>query len=261
MDGYLYHVKSGVVLTTDAILVLPPVQLLGGDANDDCMVNVFDLVIVGWNYGSMPPSDTRADMNGNGMVDIFDLVMVGVNLDQACPGAWVMPSTAVPQAAAVADLRVSPADQEAQIGDLLTVTLELEDVMGLYGADAELYFDPGVLEVVDADPVRPSIQIHEGTFPDPAQGYVAAENADNQAGTVHYALTLKSPAAPADGSGTLCAITFRAKAAGTSALTIHSALLLDQQADPIEVTTHDGSAGVRLLDIYLPAIFKWATPR
>ena len=52
MQGYLDHVKSAVVLTSDAILVLPDVLLLGGDANADCMVNVFDLVIVGWNYGT-----------------------------------------------------------------------------------------------------------------------------------------------------------------------------------------------------------------
>jgi hypothetical protein len=257
MAGYLDHVKSAAVLTSDAILVLPDVLLLGGDANNDCMVNVFDLVIVGWNYGTMPPSDLRADMNGNGMVDIFDLVMVGVNLDQSCPGPWVTPSMAGLQAVQPAHLRVSPVDQEVQVGDVFTVTLELEDVSNLYGADAELRFETSILEVVDADPVRPGVQVTKGTFPDPAQGTVPAWEADNVAGTARYAIGLESPAQPAEGSGTLCAITFRAKAAGTSALTIHSASLSDQNADPIEVRTHDGSVGVTSHNVvYLPVVFK-----
>jgi hypothetical protein len=81
--------------------------------------------------------------------------------------------------------------------------------------------------------------------------------ADNVAGTARYAIGLESPAQPAEGSGTLCAIAFRAKAAGTSALTIDSAFLSDQNVDPIEVRIHDGSVDVTSDNVlYLPVIFK-----
>jgi hypothetical protein len=259
MDGYLDHVKGSVVLTADHILVLPDVQLRGGDANNDCMVNIFDLVIVGWNYGTKPPTDLRADINGNGEVDIFDLVMVGVNLDQACPGVWESPAMAGVQAAAAAHLRVSPEEQQVQLGDVFTVTLELEDVAALFGADAELHFDPSVLEVVDADPVKPGVQVGWGSFPDPTQGDVVwMDEADNEAGTLRYAIGLQSGMPAAEGSGTLCVITLRAKGGGTSELTIHSAALSDENADPIEVTTHDGSVSVPPSVLYLPVVFKSA---
>lgn len=263
MDGYLEHVKSGVVLAADAILVLPDVQLLGGDANDDCLVNIFDLVIVSWNYDSSPPSDPRADINGNNIVDIFDLVLVGANLDQACPGVWAAPSMAAPQAVAPAHLRVWPADPLlVGVGGLVKVTLELEDVENLFGVDVRLTFDPDILEVMDADAVTPGVQIHRGTFPDPQSGEVALDEADNEQGTVQYVITLVRPAEPVSGDGTLCSITFRAKAAGTSALAFESATLLDPAAVEIEVTTHDGAVqvGDDYTLLYLPIIRK-AGPR
>jgi hypothetical protein len=259
MAGYLDHVKTGVVLAADELKLLSDVRLLGGDADNNCLVNVFDLVIVAWNYDSSPPTDLRADINGNNRVDIFDLVMVGANLDQACPGPWAAPSTVAPQALAPAHLRVWPADPlMAPLGGLVKVTLEIEDVQNLYGADVDLSFDPDLLEVVDVDPVTPGVQIERGDFPDPAQGAVAAEEADNVTGMVSYAITLKSPVSPASGSGTLCAITFRAKAVGTSALTIQSAELLDEQAVEIEVLTHGGEiqVGEDYALIYLPIVFK-----
>jgi hypothetical protein len=148
------------------------------------------------------------------------------------------------------------------VGGLVKVTLELEEVVDLWGADIQLNFDPDILEVVDADPATPGVQIHRGPFPDPESGLVAKDTADNQQGTVWYAVALKSPAEPLNGDGTLCAITFRAKAAGTSALAHQSATLLDPQALELEVMTHDGSvaAGEEYALQYLPVIIK-AGPR
>jgi hypothetical protein len=258
MPGYLKHQKSSVVLTPDAILLLPDVTLLGGDANNDCMVNIFDLVVVAWNYGSTPPSDPRADINGNNRVDIFDLVLVGKNLDQACPGAWTSPSAVRAQSLQPAHLRVLPADQQVDVDDIFTVTLELEDVSTLYGVDVQLAFDPEVLEVVDADPLVPGVQITRGTFPNPAGGQVAKETADNDAGTVWYAVALKNPAPAVSGSGRLCSITFRAKTLGYSALRIQSLTLSDPTATSLPVTGHGGAVRVGQWSTfdYLPVVAK-----
>jgi len=260
MPGYLDHVKS-VVVNADDVLLVPDVTLMGGDANNDCMVNLFDLVIVAVNYRSSPPSDTRADINGNNVVDLYDLVMVGVNLDQACPGPWVSMATAQSQSLQPAHLRVAPTDTEAVLGEVFTVTLELEGVMDLWGADAELHFDPLVLQVVDADAVTPGVQIVDGTFPDPAFGRVVRKEADNEAGEVVYAITLLGDATPEEGAGTLCSIAFRAVASGSSLLSIESAQLSDKQVEPIEVTTDDGSVTVMSYKIYLPVVIRSAESR
>ena len=244
MPGYLKHQKSSVVLTPDAILLLPDVTLLGGDANNDCMVNIFDLVVVAWNYGSTPPSDPRADINGNNRVDIFDLVMVGKNLDQACPGSWTSPSASRAQSLQPADLRVSPAHQQVDVDDVFTITLALEDVSTLYAVDVQLVFNPQVLEVVDADTLVPDVQIHRGTFPNPAEGIVTKETADNEAGTIWYVVSLKNPAPPVSGSGTLCSITFRAKSVGYSGLRIQSMTLSDASPAALPGIGHDGAVRV-----------------
>jgi hypothetical protein len=259
MAGYLDHVKSGVVVNADDVLLVPDVTLMGGDANNDCMVNLFDLVIVAVNYRSSPPSDVRADINGNNAVDLYDLVMIGVNLDQACPGPWVSMSMAQSQARETAYVRVVPADNQVTVGEVFTVALELEDFGNLWGMDAELHFDKTVLEVVDADEVMPGLQIQDGTFPDPAFGRVIS-GADNEAGLAYYAITLLGDAEPAAGSGTLCTIAFRPKSAGTSDLTIESGQL-SQQVVPIDVGIENGSVTVTSYELYLPVVIKSAESR
>jgi len=257
MTGYLSAQRTGVVVSAGVTVGLPEVELQGGDADGNCKVDIFDLVLVARNYGSSPPSDPRADVNGNGAVDIFDLVMVGRNLDKTCPGPWTSVSRVSAQAAAMAHLWVSPAESQGWVGQLLTVELKLEDVSNLYGADVQLSFDPNILEVVDAVPGKAGVQIVPGTFLDPAQGEVAQNVADNAAGTVRYALTLKSPAPPVNGNGTVCAIAFRAKALGVSSLRIIAAELADPGASPIPVVWDDGSVRVSPQPMLcLPLIFK-----
>ena len=53
--------------------VIEPPQLVG-DVNNDGVVNIQDLVLVGSNFGQT--GENRADINGDGVVDIVDLVLV-----------------------------------------------------------------------------------------------------------------------------------------------------------------------------------------
>ncbi len=254
--GYLYADKAGVAVVNGAVTGLAPVQLFGGDCDGNCKVDLFDLVLVAINYGSQPPSDARADANGNGKVDIFDLVLVGTNMDKLCGTSWTAPSMVKAQAIEPAYLEVLPTHNKVVLNDVFTVTLALDEVTGLYGIDVQLGFAPGVLEVVDADPLTEGVQIHRGSFPNPTLGEVTVALADNEAGTARYVLTLLSPAEPASGSGDLCYIVFRAKAEGFSSLTISSAALVDKDAGPLSVVTYDGSVQVSPKSVYMPLGYK-----
>jgi hypothetical protein len=115
---------------------------------------------------------------------------------------------------------------------------------------------------VDQDAVTPGVQILGGTFLNPAEGTVAVNDADNTAGTVQYAVALKSPAAPVNGSGVLCEITFRALAEGTTDLAFGDVTLADDEAAAIDVTVYDSSAQVSasFSNVYMPLVIK-AAPR
>jgi acyl-homoserine lactone acylase PvdQ len=70
---------------------------LGGDVNDDGIVNIIDLVIVALAFGSQPVDDPatpwnetanwnpEADRNGDDIVDIVDLVIIGVSFGERLP--------------------------------------------------------------------------------------------------------------------------------------------------------------------------------
>ena len=231
MGGYLDAVETGVDVYGGTATGLPAWKLLGGDALYDCVVNVFDLVTVTSQYDSAPYPGSFADINGSGIIDIFDVVMVGINLDKTCGPPVAASSMAKAWTAASTGLRVIPSRQLGEVGEVLTVTLELEDVSDLYGVDVRLTFDPNLVE---------ALQIEPGTVPDPMQGQVTKQMVDNDQGVVAYAISLVTPAAPAEDDGTVCTITFRTKALGISRLEISSAVLSDSDADPIPVLKTDG---------------------
>jgi hypothetical protein len=61
---------------------LPRVTLLGGDCNNNDTIDITDGAIASASFGfgtGQVGFDARADINGDGVVDIFDLVMVGNN--------------------------------------------------------------------------------------------------------------------------------------------------------------------------------------
>ncbi len=120
------------------------------------------------------------------------------------------------------------------------VEIRINDVVGLYGADVWLTFDPSLLEVVDTDPSSAEVRITNGGLLTPPLFYIA-RGADNTAGTVHFAATQLSPSSPVNGSGILTKVQFRAKSAGSSVLHFKYALLSDRSGAGISVAPVDGS--------------------
>ncbi len=256
-SGYLYSQRAGVVVNAGIATALPEVRLLGGDADNDCNIDLFDLVAVSSLYGGTPPAGSGVDINGNSVVDIFDLVMVGVNFDKSCPGVWTSSSAAAMASAdTAAYLQVLPARVRVDVGQEFTVTLQLQGVTNLYGVDARLAFNPNIVEVVDANAGAAGVQIQRGSFPNAAGDWVVKQVADNQAGMAWYAISLNAPAPGANGSGVLCSIRFRAKAAGYSALGFAEGTLVDTGVQRASVRLLEGSARVGTEHLILLPILK-----
>lgn len=130
---------------------------------------------------------------------------------------------------------VSPASTTIGCGEDLVIQFRLNDVVDLYGADVRVAYDPSILDVVDANPNSPGVQIAPGTLPDVSggNGLIQVNDVDVGAGAISYAAVLLSPADPQSGDGPIASATFRGKADGTSQITFTSVLLSDQNASQI----------------------------
>jgi hypothetical protein len=62
-------------------------NVIAGDVNNDCRVDIIDLAAVGLAYGSSPGAanwNPDCDVNADGMIDIIDLATVGLDYGRIC---------------------------------------------------------------------------------------------------------------------------------------------------------------------------------
>jgi len=137
---------------------------------------------------------------------------------------------------------LSPATSTIAVGATTAVSVTVASVENLYGIEVHITFDPAVLEVVDANASTDGVQIANGTFLSP--DFIAQNKADNTAGKVDYAISQMHPQTGKTGSGTIATITFKAKASGSSNVTITSVLLSDPVGTAIPATYTSGSVTV-----------------
>jgi hypothetical protein len=155
-------------------------------------------------------------------------------------GGSLLGTSIISSADTVAIIHPDPIDAAVAPGDSAAVSVWIEDVSDLYGAQIHLRFDPAVIQIQDADPDEDGLQVRHGSLLDPAQGFVAANRADNETGELAYALTLLSPASPANGSGALIWIDFVALAVGRSEWAFQEVILATRNGASIPVDVETG---------------------
>jgi hypothetical protein len=127
-----------------------------------------------------------------------------------------------------------------QPGQTVTLEVRIDEVSNLYGLDLLLTFNPETLVVLDSDGNSPELpRIAPGGFLNLTQAFTATNLVDNSAGQVRFVQALLYPAAPANGSGVLARITFRAVAPGNSLLLLQVALA-NQSAGAIPASVSGG---------------------
>ena len=170
-----------------------------------------------------------------GLPGLWVLIVVGLLMLSGFASSAAQPQTVV---------KILPQTVKLRVGDRVTVDVVIEQASELFGAEVHLSFDPEVLEVVDADSTKEGIQIEPGTLPAP--DFVVQNTADNQAGTVDYALTQLKPSEPRSGDGLLARVTFRGKRAASSQILLEQFVLADIQGTAIEALPQH--AQVRVMD-------------
>lgn len=139
-----------------------------------------------------------------------------------------------------ATITLSPSPATIAGCDTAQVQVVVNDVVNLYGADIRLAFDPAALEVVDANSGKAGIQVLSGGFL--VSPFILFDTADNTAGTIRFVATQLNPTPPANGTGALVNILFRAKLSGATPLTFTLTQLSDPNGQAIAATATNGSA-------------------
>ena len=156
--------------------------------------------------------------------------------------AGVAESRPMEAPAGVTVVGIDPAWQRIGPEGTTEVAIRIENVPRLYGVEVHLTFDPSYLEIQDADPDKPGVQLQTGTFPAP--DFVVQNQADNVQGTIDYAVSQLAPREPVDGGGVLATITVKTKGEGTSRLAFTGAKLANPDGQQIPAETLDGEVVV-----------------
>jgi len=153
-----------------------------------------------------------------------------VGIARAEPGAWI---------------GVVPDTLQIAVDSSGVNEIKVGDVINMYGVEFHLAFNPACVQVKgDADPSTPGIQIEVGSLLSGSDAFVAKNDVDNAKGTIDFVATLKHPAMPVTGGGTVARITWTAKCAST--LKLSGTKLGDVNGLPINPAVKNGNITIPL---------------
>lgn len=140
---------------------------------------------------------------------------------------------------------------EVQPGSAFEVPVSIRNVEALYAIDIEVQFDPDILQVQDAAPNTPGVQVGLGTFLD--AGLTLYNEADNDEGVIRFAMTQVNPSEPKSGEGVIIVVYFEAQTEGESELVMSFAEASDREGEAIPVEGVDGTVTVSSEAVEQPA--------
>jgi hypothetical protein len=168
-----------------------------------------------------------------------------------------MPATASqPAGVPNAVVFMKASSEEITVGDEITVTVRISDVVGLFGIQFTLNFSPSNLQVIDADPIKAGVQIATADCP---EAQVKVSNiVSNTAGTIEYAVSQLGGTPPVDGNCAVAHIQFKTVEAASVPVRFAEWLLSDDDfteipADAVDLLLEVKESGY---DVYLPMVIK-----
>lgn len=155
-----------------------------------------------------------------------------------------------PCAADGPSLAVEPTARQVALSETFSVTVVISGVVDLQSLDLRLQYDPTVLQVQDANPSTPQVEIAPGEL------YTSAvyllNQADNDVGRIDYSVAADA-SPPYSGTASVAVVAFQGIAPGSSALTFSMHDLWSGVTQTITHTVGEGWYTVAP-PVYLPAI-------
>ncbi len=147
---------------------------------------------------------------------------------------------------------LDPARLEIAPGGAGTLSIRVENVHQLAGAEVHLTFDPALLEATDEDPLTEGVQIAHGDFLSP--DFVAQNIVEPGNGTIDYAIACIPVDKAVSGSGVLARLSLHALSEGETLVSIRSVLFADPQGQPIET---DADSSLVVISRSGPPLTVW----
>jgi len=122
------------------------------------------------------------------------------------------------------------------------IPIEIKNVENCYAFDVELRYDPQVLSMEDADPMRDGVQPALGTFLD--AGMVLYNTVDTENGIIRFVMSQMNPSEPKSGSGVLVVLYMKGLKEGESALEMTRADLSTREGQLIPTEMISGSVQI-----------------
>ena len=158
----------------------------------------------------------------------------------ASPPPTAVPPTGAPQTPTpdVEPALVRFRAHDAVIGadEPTQIDIVLERLADFYGVQVLLTFDATRVQIIDADPALPGVQISPSA-PFAGSGFVALNRVDNELGTIEFAATLLNPVRPLNGDAVAASFLLIATNPGEVRLDVAEALLASFEAQPIPVVS------------------------
>ena len=111
------------------------------------------------------------------------------------------------------------------------VPVSVRNVEGLYAADITLTFDVKIMQIEDANPSQDGVQLSLGTFLD--AGLVLFNDANNERGTIRFAMTQVNPSEPKSGEGILLVLYVQAVEEGQGLIEVVSVELANRMGEAL----------------------------
>jgi murein DD-endopeptidase MepM/ murein hydrolase activator NlpD/protocatechuate 3,4-dioxygenase beta subunit len=143
-------------------------------------------------------------------------------------------------------IHLVPSNLQLAVDQTGVTEVQVNQVANLYGLDFRLKFDPTTpVEVVDADPAEPGVQIGLGDLFNGKNYFIARNWVYTDTGVIEFVASLSGAETPISGSGAVAVVNWQGKQTGQSALTFEQTKLADPGGGPIP---HQATGSVIIVD-------------
>ncbi len=238
------------------------VQELEGDLNDDCIVDISDIMMVVSAWGmqaGQPGWNPALDLDGSGVIDINDIMIVVNHWGETCGGALATSGQAQslgasesierPDGVQTATMRFAPLNGVAPLFEgTYEVQLNVEQVQDLASFESAVTYDAKQLQLE-------SVTFGDWLASSGRQVIHLGPEIDNVAGRVALGAISLGAAPGVNGDGVLATLRFRVLAPGDATLTLAKAKMTNSQGSEIPLAVEAGHVTITPgRAIYLPII-------